>query len=103
LRGYSIDHLDGLAVLQHYGWPSPLIDFSATLEVAIFFALLGAKPDSTSIIYMLECEQLPPEAIVVDHDFLTHNLEGGGLKHRLLRQDGFAVTKREWGAVGSAV
>jgi len=96
LQGYSLRHLDGLAVLQHYGWPTPLIDFTGTAEVAAFFALLDATVDSHSVVYVLDCQKLPEDAIVIDHEFLTHKLADGGLRHRWLRQDGFAVTIREW-------
>jgi hypothetical protein len=96
LRGYSIGHLDGVAVLQHYGWPTPLIDFTGVLEVAVFFALFGAKPHSDAVIYVLDRAHLPPEAEFVDHDFFTHELSDGALRHRWLRQDGFAITPRDW-------
>ncbi len=96
LRGYSIGHLDGVAVLQHYGWPTPLIDFSGVLEVAVFFALFGATPKSEAVIYVLDRESLPDDAEFVDHDFLTNELSDGGLRHRWLRQDGFAITPRDW-------
>jgi hypothetical protein len=36
LQGYAIDHIDGLAVLQHYGWPTPLIDLTGTAELSVF-------------------------------------------------------------------
>jgi hypothetical protein len=96
LRGYTIDHLDGVAVLQHYGWPTPLIDVTGTLEVAVFFALLGASAGSRAIIYVVDTHKLPGHAIVVDHAFLTHTVDGGGFRHRWLRQDGFALATRDW-------
>lgn len=102
LRGYTIDHLDGVAVLQHYGWPTPLIDLTGTLEVAIFFALHGASAGSRAVIYVVDAHKLPEEAIVVDHTFLTHTLDDGGIRHRWLRQDGFAVTTRSWRAATDA-
>jgi hypothetical protein len=96
LRGYSISHLDGVALLQHYGWPTPLIDFTGTLEVAVFFALFRAAPGSEAVIYALDQTQLPQDAVIVDHEFLTHGLSDGALRHRWLRQDGFAITTRDW-------
>jgi len=102
LRGYTIDHLDGVAVLQHYGWPTPLIDLTGTLEVAVFFSLHGASAESHAVIYVLDTQKLPEQAIVVDHAFLTHTLEDGGLRHRWLRQDGFALTTQDWRAAPDA-
>jgi hypothetical protein len=96
LRGYHIGHLDGLAIMQHYGWPSPLIDLTGTLDVAIFFALLGAHPGETAVIYVIDRERLPDNITVIDHDFLTHEFGDGGLRHRWLRQDGFAITPVGW-------
>ncbi len=96
LRGYSIGPLDGIAVLQHYGWPTPLIDLSAKLEVAIFFALLNAKPGQEAVIYKLDCKTMSNKAIIIDHFFLTHQLDDGGLKHRWIRQDGFAIAPADW-------
>ena len=96
LRGYSIDYLDGIAILQHYGWPTPLIDFTGSLEIAVFFALLDAKPGSEAVVYVLDTEALPDQALVLDHGFLTHPLDDGAFGCRWLRQDGFAVTTKEW-------
>jgi len=102
LRGYMIDHLDGVAVLQHYGWPTPLIDLTGTLEVAVFFALQGAAVGSRAVIYVVDTEKLPEQAVVVDHTFLTHTFDDGGRQHRWLRQDGFALTTRDWRAATDA-
>jgi hypothetical protein len=96
LRGYTIDHLDGVAVLQHYGWPTPLIDVTGTLEVALFFALHGAPGGSRAVVYVIDTRKLPERVVVVDHDFLTHTPDDGGRRHRWLRQDGFALTPRDW-------
>jgi len=102
LRGYTIDHLDGVAVLQHYGWPTPLIDLTGTPEVAVFFALQGAAAGSPAVVYVIDTQKLPDQALVVDHGFLTHTLDDGGLRHRWLRQDGFGITTREWWAATDA-
>jgi hypothetical protein len=98
LRGYTIDHLDGVAVLQHYGWPTPLIDVTGTPEVAVFFALSGAVAGAKAVVYVVDTQELPDHVLTVDHDFLTHALDDGGLRHRWLRQDGYALTTRDWRA-----
>lgn len=38
--------------------------------------------------------RLPSEAN--RSQFMTHELADGGLRHRWLRQDGFAITPRDW-------
>jgi hypothetical protein len=48
------------------------------------------------VIYAFDQTRLPQTAVVVDHEFLTHGLADGGLRHRWLRQDGFAITPRDW-------
>ena len=101
LMGYRTPKLDGYAVLQHYGWPTPLLDFSADLEVAIFFALFDAQPGQHCIIYQLDLSAVPKDMVVfqerepelmaswqiqnpegkvliLDHTFLTHPLGEGG-------------------------
>ncbi|HNP82743.1 MAG TPA: FRG domain-containing protein [Nitrospira sp.] len=98
LRGYTIDHLDGVAVLQHYGWPTPLVDVTGTPEVALFFALHGASVGSRGVVYAIDTQRLPEQVLVVDHEFFTHPLDDGGLRHRWVRQDGFALTTRDWRA-----
>ncbi|MGH8522827.1 MAG: FRG domain-containing protein, partial [Gammaproteobacteria bacterium] len=94
--------LDGVAVLQHYGWPTPLIDLTGTLEVAVFFALHGSSVRSRAITYVVDTQKLPEQGVVVDHTFLTHTLHDGGLRCRWLRQDGFALTTRDWRAATDA-
>lgn len=64
LMGYRTPKLNGVAVLQHYGWPRPLLEFSATLEVAIFFALFDARPDQPCVIYHLDLGAVPENLIV---------------------------------------
>ena len=96
LRGYKISSLNGMAVLQHYGWPTPLIDLTGTVEVAVYFALSGARVGQTAVIYKLDCVAIPVETIIVDHDFLTHETDDGGLRSRWLKQDGFAIVPKNW-------
>ena len=96
LRGYTINQLEGMAVLQHYGWPTPLIDLTGTPEVAVFFALRNAKVGDRAVIYSIDCTKLPANAIIVDHDFFTHELDDGGLSHRWVHQDGFAIAPENW-------
>lgn len=49
LTGYLVSSVhDRLAILQHYILRSPVIDLTGTPEIALYFALLGAKPGITA-------------------------------------------------------
>ena len=98
VTGYSIplEH-DRLAILQHYIGRSPVIDLTATPEIALYFALLGANPGSECVVYSVDrAASTPQVAVFSDHSFLTLPLKDGGLKHRWLRQDGYSVGPAEW-------
>lgn len=45
------DQGEFLAIAQHYGFPTSLLDFSLNLEVAAYFATAGARPDAIGVIY----------------------------------------------------
>ena len=42
-----------LAVAQHFGFPTPLLDFTWSLRIAAFFATLGANTPGVGVIYSL--------------------------------------------------
>jgi hypothetical protein len=86
---------DGLALMQHYGWVSPLIEVTGTIDVAVFFAFLGHEPGKESVIYVFDRKKAEEDIQFINHDFLLHRLEEGGLKCRWLKQDGYAITKRD--------
>lgn len=99
LDGYHPrDALDALAIFQHYGIPSPLIDFTGSPEVAEFFAYYGHVEGDVAYLYILDCEAVRSRSdlLLIDHDFLMYRPEDGGIRHRWLRQDGFALTIKEW-------
>ncbi|UPJ60206.1 FRG domain-containing protein [Bradyrhizobium sp. 192] len=48
LRG-SLPHYSYLAYLRHHGFPSPLLDWSASAMVAAFFAFRGADAENVAI------------------------------------------------------
>jgi hypothetical protein len=107
IAGYQVQYYeDALAILQHYGWPTPLIDWSGTLDVAAFFALLYSLPGRQAVIYVLDLNLIPPNVAsqlwIIDHDFITIPLQHGGFRHRWLRQDGFAATTPNWRAAPAA-
>jgi FRG domain len=101
IAGYDVEYYeDALAILQHYVWPTPLIDWSGTLDVAAFFALLYSLPGRQAVIYVLDLNLITPSVAsklwIIDHDFITTPLKQGGSRHRWLRQDGFAATTPSW-------
>ena len=124
MEGYTVQKLDAIALLQHYGWPTPILDVTSSLEVAIWFALFDATPSHECVIYVIDLAKIPDELIVfqnrkdeimaswqipdaakkllvLDHFFLTHPLASGGSKHRWLRQAGFALTTGDFTSLDS--
>ena len=98
ITGYSIpkEH-DRLAILQHYIGRSPVIDLTATPEVALYFALLGAQPSRECVVCSIDqSASTSSEVVFSDHAFLTLPLKDGGAKHRWLRQDGYSVGPVDW-------
>ena len=81
--------------MQHYGWQSPLIDVTGTIDVAAFFAWTGRSPDDLTVIYVFEAAVRDAEIEFVDHDFLLSDLNSDGLKCRCLRQDGYAMPPKK--------
>lgn len=103
ITGYSIpsEH-DRLAILQHYILRSPVIDLTATPEIALHFALLGAKVGDECVVYSIDRSAFKPQEVVFsDHAFLALPLDEGGSKHRWLRQDGYSVGPAEWRDAGA--
>lgn len=98
ITGYSItkDH-DRLAILQHYIGRSPVIDLTATPEIALYFALLGAEPGHECVVYSVDrLASASSEVVFSDHSCLALPVNDGGAKHRWLRQDGYSIGPAEW-------
>lgn len=93
---YSARPDEGLALMQHYGWLSPLIDVTGTIDVAIFFAWLKHMPDVNSVVYVFDREMVKPDDDIefIGHDFLLQDLSREALYCRWFRQDGYAITPR---------
>jgi len=83
---------EGLALMQHYGWLTPVIDVTGNVEVAAYFASLGQEPGKDAVIYVFDREQAEEDIRIVGHDFLRHSLMEGAQRSRWLRQDGYGVT-----------
>ena len=98
VTGYHIpkEH-DRLAILQHYILCSPVIDLTASPEIALYFALQGAEPSRECVVYSVDRSYAASANVVFsDHSFLALPLDSGGLKHRWLRQDGYSVGPTRW-------
>lgn len=92
----SVGRLEAVGLLQHYGWPTPLIDLTGTVEVAIFFALRHAKVGQTAVIYKIDCEAIPEDnvATIIEYDFFVQ--KDHPLQNRWLYQDGFGIAPKDW-------
>ena len=98
VTGYSIENVhDRLAILQHYFGRSPVVDLTATPEVALYFALKNAEDGDNCVVYSVDRESAgAPSVVFSDHDFLALPLGDGGSTHRWLRQDGYSVGPKDW-------
>ncbi len=96
IGGYHVSRRNGIGLLQHYALPTPFIDFSGCLEVAVFFSLLGATAGTDAVIYVLDRSLLPATALSFELDFFALPPSEGGLKHRHWRQDAFVVGPKDW-------
>ena len=46
--------IDQVGILQHFSWPTALLDWTASLEVASYFALSDANQEQECVIYELD-------------------------------------------------
>jgi hypothetical protein len=86
---------EGLALMQHYGWVTPAVDVTGTIDVAVFFAFLGREAGKESVIYVFDREKAEEDIQFVNHDFLLQSLGYGAQRCRWVRQDGYAATIRD--------
>ena len=98
LYGYRIEPHEALAVLQHYGFVTPQIDLTGTIDIAIFFATDNLQEGNKPVIYIVDTEKIKEQhnIIVTNHFFLVKEIEDDGLNNRWLRQDGYAIMPKDW-------
>ena len=53
-------------LMQHYGWPTELIDASASLCTAAFFARCGASGSGRGALAVIDIETLRENGVIVD-------------------------------------
>jgi hypothetical protein len=87
-----------IALMQHYGWPTPFLDLTDSLDVAFFIAAhksdkVGspAVPNS-AVIYALDTTTLPSGCRHVKHD----DVVDPSLNLRWTRQRGHALAAAGW-------
>lgn len=96
IDGYTISPEEGIALLQHYGMPTPQIDLTGNIDVAIFFATENIGANLKPIIQIIDVTQISDDLEIVDHAFLTTKDKDAISKHRYVRQDGFAIFPKEY-------
>lgn len=91
LFGAELSDEELLAVAQHYGFPTPLLDYTRSLQIAAFFATYGARalppdPERIGVLYYLnfEREELGPGAPAIGLGGFSL-LEGARLRVGTLR------------------
>lgn len=96
LYGYSISSEEAVAVLQHYGMPTPQIDLTHNIDIAIYFATEIISQDILPRIYVIDTSKVNEDVVLTDHFFLVNDLANAGLNNRWLRQDGYAIMHKDW-------
>lgn len=94
LRGLiKVEPEEAIALLQHYGWPTPYLDLTGDLDVAFFFAHSGYRPeDGEAIMYVLDTASLGKSHVIVSHDQVVDP----ALNIRWSRQNGYAIRPTSW-------
>lgn len=92
--GAQLQDNELLAIAQHYGFPSPLLDFTRSFRVAAFFASLDARKlkDSDQQIGVIYCLKPMHSELRLDNE---ENLEAAlGIENfRLIRETGIRLGK----------
>ena len=97
LTDVSANEHDRLALLQHYIGRSPVIDLTATPEIALYFALQGAKPANACVVYAISQNKAStPDLVLSDHSILKPSWRSGETLPRWLRQDAYSIGPRRW-------
>jgi hypothetical protein len=73
IHGKLENHWDILFAMQHYGTPTRLLDWSETLAVAIYFAILESDTAAP-----MAAEELPEPCIWVLNPYRLNEIEWGG-------------------------
>jgi len=94
LRGWVTASPDeALALMQHLGWPTPFIDLTDDVDVALFFACNGHDPRAgPAEIIVVDTEALPSGTRIVRHDEVIDP----DLNVRWSRQRGYALLPPGW-------
>jgi hypothetical protein len=97
LDGYAIEtDQQAMALLQHYWMPTPQIDLSGNIDVAIYFAIDGKESHNTSRITIVDRNAVPDDLEIINHNFLVTKDLNEAEKNRYLRQDGYAIAPKDY-------
>ncbi len=66
-------HLEWLALMQHYGCPTRLLDFTKSFYVGLFFAIDGAKSDAALWVVDTTYFRKPQPSISKEHLVSSYN------------------------------
>lgn len=91
--GIGTDRDQWLALLQHIGWPTPFLDLTDDLEVALFFACTGYDPaDGPAVIWFINPSKVDAKFSILDHSAVVNPQ----LNLRWSRQRGYALRAPGW-------
>lgn len=93
---FPLDEVHLLALLQHYGWPTPFLDLTESVDVAIFFALLGHVGPDPAVVYVINTEKLPADALLVSYRDLLSYPGYRDLNVRWTVQQAYAIAASGW-------
>ncbi|HTB30701.1 MAG TPA: FRG domain-containing protein [Bacteroidia bacterium] len=97
LNGYRVNNpKEAVAVLQHYGLPTPQIDLTGNIDVAIYFATENLDESSSPRIYVIDTTNITEDLELTEHFFFLDTIDNNGHRNRWLRQDGYAIMPQKW-------
>ncbi len=73
---------EAVAILQHYGLPTPQIDLTGDIEIALFFALNEVKEGQQPSLFFVDTELLTGDVNLTEHSFLIDDITNSGLDNR---------------------
>lgn len=91
-----LDESHVLALLQHYGWPTPYLDLTDSPDVAVFFALAGYRGPGPAVVYVVDTAQLPQGCSLVAHEDLMDFPGYAQMNLRWQKQRAWALAANGW-------